>query len=89
MIDAIVGGVIMVVATTSLFLAYEVAEKAMNSAGRYCLTGDEEKVLRQARLSDSEFKDFWIYNLRNANTYLKDGIPAKGKVPAAQCLNNE
>ena len=35
MVDAIVGGVIMVVATTSLFLAIEVAEKAMQSAGRF------------------------------------------------------
>ena len=89
MVDAIVGGVIMVVATTSLFLAYEVAEKAMNSAGRYCLTDDEEEVLLQARLSESKFQKFWIDNLGNADVYLKDGVPAEGKVSDAQCLNNE
>ena len=90
MVDAIVGGVIMVVATTSLFLAYEAAEKAINSAGRYCLTDDEKKVLRQARLPESKFQNFWIDNLRDADVYLKDGVvPAKGKVSAAECLNNE
>ena len=45
MIDAVVGAVIMVVATTSLFLAIEVAEDAFRSAGRYPLNEDEQVLL--------------------------------------------
>ena len=45
MVDAIVGAVIMVVATTSLLLAVEVAEDAFRAAGRYPLNNDEELVL--------------------------------------------
>ena len=45
MIDAIVGAVIMVVATTSLFLAVEVVEDAFRVAGRYPLNDDERVVL--------------------------------------------
>ena len=43
MLDAVVGAVIMVVATTSLFLAVEVAEDAFRAAGRYPLSDDEEE----------------------------------------------
>ena len=45
MVDAVVGAVIMVVATTSLLLAVEVAEDAFTSAGRYPLNGDEQVLL--------------------------------------------
>ena len=45
MVDAVVGAVIMVVATTSLLLAVEVAEDAFRAAGRYPLNDDEELVL--------------------------------------------
>jgi len=45
MVDAVVGAVIMVVATTSLLLAVEVAEDAFSSAGRYPLNGDEKALL--------------------------------------------
>ena len=45
MIDAVVGSVIMVVATTSLLLAVEVAEDAFSSAGRYPLNPDEQVLL--------------------------------------------
>ena len=45
MVDALVGAVIMVVATTSLLLAVEVAEDAFRAAGRYPLNGDEQLVL--------------------------------------------
>lgn len=45
MVDAVVGAVIMVVATTSLLLAVEVAEDAFSSAGRYPLNGDEQVLL--------------------------------------------
>ena len=45
MLDAVVGAVIMVVATTSLVLAIEVAEDAFRAAGRYPLNDDEEVLL--------------------------------------------
>ena len=45
MVDAIVGAVIMVVATTSLFLAVEVAEDGFRAAGRYPVSQDEAKLL--------------------------------------------
>ena len=45
MVDAVVGAVIMVVATTSLLLAVEVAEDAFSSAGRYPLNPDEQVLL--------------------------------------------
>lgn len=90
MVDAIVGSVIMVVATTSLFLAIDVAERAMNSAGRYCLTGDEIKVLENARDEYINDKDkrykFWSQNLSAAPTYLNsDDNPEVSKVRASGC----
>ena len=45
MVDALVGAVIMVVATTSILLAVEVAEDAFRGAGRYPLNDDEQLVL--------------------------------------------
>ena len=45
MLDAVVGAVIMLVASTSLFVAVEVAEDAFRAAGRYPLNDDEELVL--------------------------------------------
>ena len=45
MLDAIVGAVIMFVASTSLFLAIEVTEDAFRSAGRYPLNTDEQILL--------------------------------------------
>ena len=45
MIDAILGAVIMVVATSSLLLAVEVAELAFSKAGRYELNDDERVLL--------------------------------------------
>ena len=63
MLDAVVGAVIMVVATTSLFLAIEVAEDAFRGAGRYPLNDDEEVLLESLDLSLSEFEDSVINNL--------------------------
>ena len=45
MVDALVGAVIMVVATTSLLLAVEISEDAFRAAGRYPLNDDEQLVL--------------------------------------------
>ena len=45
MLDAVVGAVIMLVATTSLFLAVEVTEDAFGESGRYPLNDDEQILL--------------------------------------------
>ena len=63
MLDAVVGAVIMVVATTSLLLAIEVAEDAFRAAGRYPLSDDEEVLLENLGLSLSEFEDSVINSL--------------------------
>ena len=47
MLDAVVGAVIMVVATTSLLYSIELAEQAFDQAGRYPLNKDEKEVLRK------------------------------------------
>ena len=45
MVDAIAGAAIMVMATMSLVMAIEVAEKAFHQAGRYPLNRDERELL--------------------------------------------
>ena len=45
MLDAVVGAVIMLVASTSLFMAVEVVEDAFRAAGRYPLNVDEQLLL--------------------------------------------
>lgn len=54
MIDAIVGSVIVVVATTGLVLAVEIANRTMADAGRYPLTQYEREILRSAGLDDKQ-----------------------------------
>ena len=54
MVDAVVGAVIMVVATTSLFLAVDVAEDAFRAAGRYPLNDDELVLLENLERSLEE-----------------------------------
>ena len=51
MVDAVVGAVIMVVATTSLLMAVEVSEDAFRSAGRYPMNDDEQVVLHELNKS--------------------------------------
>jgi hypothetical protein len=53
MLDAIVGAVIMVVATSALVLAIEVAEQSLNSAGRQPLNSAELELLQRAGRSDA------------------------------------
>ena len=65
MVDAVVGSVIMVVATTSLLFAIEVAEDAFGQVGRYRLNQDEETVLESVGLSnEEEWEEFWEANLK-------------------------
>ena len=64
MIDAVIGAVIMVLSTTSLLFAIEVAEKAFSDSGRYPLHQKEIKLLENAGLTDQEIESFWSNNLQ-------------------------
>ena len=66
MLDAVVGAVIMVVATTSLLYSIEVAERAFDQAGRYPLNLDEREVLRGVGLGNNEAESFWRQNIQNS-----------------------
>ena len=66
MVDAVVGSVIMVVATTSLLFAIEVAEKAFDQAGRYPLNQEERTLLENVGLLGDQTEDFWRENLLQA-----------------------
>jgi hypothetical protein len=63
MIDAIVGAVIMVVATTSLVYSIEVSVRAFDDAGRYKLNSSERKLLESFGLDDDQVKSFWDKNI--------------------------
>ena len=66
MLDAVVGAVIMVVATTSLLYSIELAERAFDQAGRYPLNGHERDVLRSIGVSnDDEAELFWRDNIKD------------------------
>ena len=67
MLDAVVGALIMVVATTSMLYSIEVAERAFDQAGRYPLNADEKEVLRPAGiLNEAEAEVFWQGNIKDA-----------------------
>jgi len=66
MIDALVGAVIMVVATTSLLYSIEVAEKAFNQAGQYSLNNSERKLLEDFGLDKDASNNFWSRNIRES-----------------------
>lgn len=64
MLDAVVGAVIMVVATSSLLYSIEVAEKAFDQAGQYSLNEDERELLQRVGMSsDAEQVTFWDKNI--------------------------
>lgn len=67
MLDAVVGAVIMVVATTSLLYSIQVAERAFDQAGRYPLNDDEREVLRRVGLDNEAAELFWRENIKNAH----------------------
>ena len=66
MLDAVVGAVIMVVATTSLLYSIDVAERAFDQAGRYPLNSDEREVLRRIGLDNEAAELFWRQNIQNS-----------------------
>ena len=64
MLDAVVGAVIMVVATSSLLYSIEVAERAFDQAGKYSLNEDERELLQSVgMISDADQKKFWVENI--------------------------
>tara|TARA_B100000674_G_C37885144_1_gene936276 strand:+ start:432 stop:659 length:228 start_codon:yes stop_codon:yes gene_type:complete len=62
MLDALVGAVIMVVATTSLLYSIEVSEKAFADAGRYPLTRSERDMLKAVGLNNPVSQDNFLVN---------------------------
>ena len=73
MLDAFVGAVIMVVATTSLLYSIEVAERAFDQTGRYPLSLDEKEVLHSVGLDSNEAELFWSQNIQNSPRHVKSG----------------
>ena len=66
MFDAVVGAVIMVVATTSLLYSIEVAERAFDQAGQYPLNDNEREDLRRAGLDNDAADLFFQGNIMEA-----------------------
>ena len=64
MIDAIVGAVIMVVATSSLVYAIEVSVRAFDEAGRYDLNSSEKQLLENFGLDEAGMKSFQDRNIK-------------------------
>jgi len=64
MLDAVVGAVIMVIATTSLLAAVEVIEKSFADAGRQELSVAEKQILERIDLTVTEQSQFWQDSLR-------------------------
>ena len=65
MLDALVGAVIVAMATSALVLAVEVAERSMNNAGRQPLSSDERQLLQRAKRGDEQA-------LRELEAFLRD-----------------
>lgn len=71
MIDAIVGAVIMVVATTSLVYSIEVSVRAFDEAGQHDLNPSERKLLRDFGLNKVEIDIFWDQNINKSRMSIK------------------
>ena len=66
MLDAVVGSVIMVIATTSLFAAVEVIEKGFADSGRQPLSRREERLLERVGRADAlDQHQFWRDSLQS------------------------
>ena len=65
MLDAVVGAVIMLIATTSLLSAVEVIETVFAQAGRQELTVAEEQMLKRIGKSENESLQFWQDSISN------------------------
>ena len=65
MLDAVVGAVIMLIATTSLLSAVEGIETVFAQAGRQELTVAEEQMLERIGKSENESLQFWQDSISN------------------------
>ena len=66
MLDAVVGAMIMLIATTSLLSAVEVIETVFAQAGRQQLSFTEEQLLERIGLeADDEKLQFWQDSISN------------------------
>ena len=65
MVDAVVGSVIMVVATTSLMLATELVEKGFRQAGVQSLSADEAALVNGL----SGFPGAKVFEQNNSNLF--------------------
>ena len=65
MLDAVVGAVIMLIATTSLLSAVEVIDTVFAQAGRQELTVAEEQLLERIGKSENERLQFWKDSISN------------------------
>ena len=65
MLDAVVGAVIMVIATTSLLSAVEVIETVFAQAGRQQLSVPEKQLLERVGISDDDELQFWQDSISN------------------------
>lgn len=66
MLDALVGAVIMVVATTSLLYSIEVAERAFEKAGRHELNPLERSLLDSLSINSGVRDEFWEVNIKDS-----------------------
>ena len=65
MLDAVVGAMIMVIATTSLLSAVEVIENAFTDAGRQPISPVEQRLLERVGRSDPDQQiQFWQDSLQ-------------------------
>ena len=65
MLDAVVGAMIMVIATTSLLSAVEVIENAFTDAGRQPISTVEQRLLERVGRSDPDQQiQFWQDSLQ-------------------------
>ena len=72
MSDAVLGSIIVTVATGALFLAVQSAEKSFRSAGKYPLTKYELKMLQKAGYSSSDSRKFIQADLESFPSKLED-----------------
>ena len=75
MIDAIVGAVIMVIATSSLVYAIEVSVRAFDEAGRYDLNSSEKQLLKNFGLDEAGMKSFADRNINMDKSRMQWGNP--------------
>tara|TARA_B100001989_G_C24542757_1_gene468642 strand:+ start:789 stop:1010 length:222 start_codon:yes stop_codon:yes gene_type:complete len=71
MSDAILGSIIVSIATGALFLAVQSAEKAFRSAGKYPLTKYELRLLQKAGFNKEESRKFIEQDLVSFPSKLK------------------